>query len=385
VSSDSTRESRHKATGKQRRRKLRLRTWMSVNLAALAALTFTVLHTWSVATTAGATAASTVSAGVSPGATVKATTTTKAAPVLPTTAQIMALNGTSAKYFGVAYPTIPWQPAASQTLAEHAGGVVPDMAEYFVNWTQTFNPAPVVDAYQQGELPVLSWEPWSGGTSSTTQTVQPAYSLSTIIDGAHDTYITDFAKGVKAVGYPIVLRFAHEMNGDWYPWSETVNGNTAGQFIAAWRHVHDIFQRVGAENVIWDWSPNILRGARAVPLSTFYPGDAYVDWVGLTGYEVYETTAAQVFTETMTQVRQVTSKPVLITETGGQPGTAKAGWTTSFLSWLAGQPGVIGFIWFEYPVSAGPKVNWGFDADAATEQAFQQGIKTLSLVKVPTT
>jgi beta-mannanase len=41
------------------------------------------------------------------------------------------------------------------------------------------------------------------------------------------------------------------MNGDWYPWGKGINGNQLGQYVQAWRHVHDIFAAIHADNVLW--------------------------------------------------------------------------------------------------------------------------------------
>jgi len=73
------------------------------------------------------------------------------------------------------------------------------------------------------------------------------------------------------------------MNGNWYPWSEQVNGNHPSQFVQAWQHVHDIFTKLGVTNVTWVWSPNVEYGG-SIPLSELYPGSNYVDWVGIDGY-----------------------------------------------------------------------------------------------------
>ena len=95
---------------------------------------------------------------------------------------------------------------------------------------------------------------------------QPAYRLSRIIDGDYDQYIKSWAEGIKALGFPIAIRFAHEMNGTWYPWCERTNGNRPGQYVRAWRHVHDIFSEVGATNVTWVWSPNIIYDSASANL-----------------------------------------------------------------------------------------------------------------------
>ena len=55
-----------------------------------------------------------------------------------------------------------------------------------------------------------------------------------------------WARQVAAYKGPVLLRFAQEMNGRWYPWSESTNGNHRGEFVRAWRHVHAIFDRAGS-------------------------------------------------------------------------------------------------------------------------------------------
>ncbi len=136
--------------------------------------------------------------------------------------------------------------------------------------------------HDQGYQQVLTWEPkdYTKGTN------QPAYSLDKINSGAYDRYITDYAKAIKASGVPIYLRLAHEMNGDWYPWSPGVGSNTPAKYVKMWKRVRAIFDRVGVENVEWVFSPNVGKPVYApkYPMSQFYPGDSYVDLVSLDGY-----------------------------------------------------------------------------------------------------
>jgi beta-mannanase len=302
-------------------------------------------------------------------------------PTTPTTAQIEAEPG---KYFGVTADDVPAS-APSFTAVSKTAGVAPNMVEYYVNWTQSFSSEDVYDSYAEGALPVITWEPFKGGTTGHTILDQPDYSLSTIIDGKHDAYITQFAEAVKAVKVPIAIRFMHEMNGNWYPWSVGENGNTAAEFVEAWRHVWNVFHQVDATNVIWIWAPNVLRGAQDdVHLADVYPGDRYVDWIGMTAYEDYESTATELFGPTLDDIRQFTQKNLLITETGAQPNVNKVDWISSFLAWLPQQQHVIGFIWNEYSASAGARMRWGFDADSASLQVFHAGIKKIQLAAIPT-
>lgn len=375
----------------KKRSKARLRVWMTANLVVLA--TFTGWVYWAANSQGEAGRATVHMAG--PGAaaatvsssagTATATHTASPSPspthTTPTVAQIEAAPG---KYFGVTADNLPGNPSAFSAVAKTAS-VAPNMIEYYVNWTQDFSAANVYSAYSDGALPVITWEPFAGGTTGHTILDQPDYALSTIIAGNHDSYITRFADAVKAAKVPVAIRFMHEMNGNWYPWSPGVNGNTEAEFVAAWRHVWNIFHEQGATNVIWIWSPNVLRGAQdAVHLDAVYPGDQYVDWVGMTAYEDYESTATQLLEPTLQDIRTFTQKDVLITETGAQPNSNKPAWIASFLAWLPQQPGVIGFIWNEYSEQAGARTQWGFEDDPASLAAFHAGIKGIKLAAIPT-
>jgi hypothetical protein len=283
-------------------------------------------------------------------------------------------------YFGVAAPDAPWKSAALSRIAEDAGGTAPDMVEYFVNWTQRFDAGAVRAAYSQHALPVITWEPWAGSGKGTKQ---PSYALSTIADGRHDAYITAFAKAVAAGRWPVAIRFGHEMNGHWYPWAEHNGVNRPGQFVAAWKHVHAIFDKAGAHNVIWVWAPNTLRGADPVSLRSLYPGDAYVDWIGMSAYDVTERTAGQVLDPTLRSIRKFTHRPLLITETGSQPGAQKAPWIGTFFPWLRAHPDVIGFVWFQYTRAQGAGADWTFTSSPAARQAFRKGARTLEPAPIP--
>jgi len=143
-----------------------------------------------------------------------------------------------------------------------------------------FPSTPLENARNYGAIPVFSWN----SSASPPELDQPDYSLSAVISGRYDTYIREFALKAKAWGHPFFLRFDWEMNGFWFPWNEGVNGNQPGEYVAAWRHVHDIFTQVGATNVSWVWCPNVDLFGTLTPMGELYPGDAYVDWTGLDGF-----------------------------------------------------------------------------------------------------
>ena len=107
---------------------------------------------------------------------------------------------------------------------------------------------------RRGAQPMITWEPWDHRCGAQ----QRSFALRRIVDGTYDAYLRCWATGMKAWEKPLWLRFAHEMNGDWYPWAEATNGNAPGDYVDAWRHVHRAFRAVGAANVRWVWSPNVV-------------------------------------------------------------------------------------------------------------------------------
>ena len=258
-----------------------------------------------------------------------------------------------------------------------ATGYRPSVLQFAVGWAaHGFDRAAFDRVAGRGMLPLMSWEPWNyqetGPGSS--HGVQPDYRLSRIVSGAFDDYIRTVADGIRGLDYPVAIRFAHEMNGFWYPWCEQSNGNKPGDYVQAWRHVHDIFTRAGVHNVIWVWSPNVSY-AGSTPLRGLYPGDAYVDWVGLSGY--YGTAGATgyvsfdgIFDATLAELRQFTSRPVVVTETGATDAIGrKADWIRQAFQQLPGHPDIIGVIWFE----AVKELDWRVSSSPAASAIFRQG------------
>jgi hypothetical protein len=216
-------------------------------------------------------------------------------------------------------------------------------------------------------IPVLSLEPWTSGEGPD----QPEWSLSETIGGHWDRQYETVARSVVEYRSPVLIRFAHEMNGFWYPWG-TTNGNEPGQFVAAWKHVVDLFRAAGATNALWVWSPNILRGADSRTLKPFWPGKAYVDVVGLTGYGVRETSPVTTYRATLKLVYALTDKPILLTEVGVQPGVEKRAWLRAFGGWLRDNPKIAGFLWNQITRDG----DWRYDDNSGNLAAFKSSLKT---------
>ena len=163
-----------------------------------------------------------------------------------------------------------------------------------------------------------------------------------IIRGHHDDYIRQWATDARDHGGPIILRFAHEMNGKWYPWSLGRYDNTPERFRQAWQHIWRIFRDVGASNVSFMWSParedceGCLTEYR---YEDFYPGNRFVDYVGLNAYNSARgqwrslTSTLERPIERLREVSETRSfplgKPIIIGEVGSNhEGGSKASWIT---------------------------------------------------------
>jgi beta-mannanase len=181
----------------------------------------------------------------------------------------------------------------------------------------------------RGSVPMINWQP-----VLTADRNSRLYSFQNIANGLHDQYIRDWATAARDHGRRIFLRFAHEMDGYWFPWSANRFGNTPSAFIAAWQHIWRIFKDpvvgVGARNVKFIWSPNNPCGS-CVPYSQLYPGKGYVDFVGFTsfnwGMPYYWRSMTTTLLTGMRALKAVTKKPVIITEMGtSADGGDKAAW-----------------------------------------------------------
>ena len=254
---------------------------------------------------------------------------------------------------------------------ERATGARTGIVMQFDHWGLTLPDADGMDAVAaRGAVPMVAWEPWMPGEGAE----QPEYRLRRIADGAHDDYLRRAARILRAHEGPVLLRFAHEMNGDWYPWAAGVNGNEARDYVDAWRHVHEIFAEERADDVAWVWSPNVDYPG-ATPLEELYPGDEYVDWVGASGYNGGTTldwggwrSFDDLFDDTLDRLEALApGKPLMITETGSaEQGGDKAAWIDGFFRGLERRSQARAFVWFEFD----KETDWRVTSSEASAHAF---------------
>ncbi|MGK2321274.1 glycoside hydrolase family 26 protein [Gordonia rhizosphera] len=130
-----------------------------------------------------------------------------------------------------------------------------------------------------GATPLLTLEPWTAGLGVD----QPRYALARIAAGDFDADLTRWGTELMSWHKPVLLRWAQEMNGTWYPWSIGVNGNTAADYRAAWTRMRSVILSAGATNLEFVWAPNVLTLGTS-GFNAAYPGPDQVDHLGLDGY-----------------------------------------------------------------------------------------------------
>lgn len=275
--------------------------------------------------------------------------------------------------FGAATPSGPLASAELDEVVRLAGES-PSSVLFYKDFLQAPPISEMNAARARGAVPLVTWEPWAWGGGLD----QPAYALDRIAAGDFDARIVEWGQALAAWGYPVQLRFAHEMNGNWYPWAEGVNGNGAGDYVQAWRHVHDVVAATGASNVSWVWSPNVPYWG-STDLAGLFPGAGYVDVVALDGYN-WGTSASwsgwvspqDLFAPGIAELRALApGLPILIAETASsEAGGSKAAWNTDLVSYLAAQPDVMGFVWFHMQKEA----DWRINSSDASAAAFKSAL-----------
>jgi len=258
------------------------------------------------------------------------------------------------KYFGAAIDKAP-HAMAPVTAYTDMVGKAPNLLEYYAEWGAGFDASGVRAAWQQGAMTLMSWEPFH-------------ISLADIAAGKADTYLKKYATDVRILNLPVVIDFADEFNGDWENWG--TKHVTPAQFVAAWRHIHDVFTDMGAGTVIWAWSPNVINPVKNVDLKPYYPGDAYVDWVGMVGYFTLSSDNAfsSVFGPTMTEIRTFTQRPLIIIETASEPGERRRADIKNLFDGVEARDDLLGFIWFDYKKRA----DWRLQVSPLALAEFKQ-------------
>lgn len=244
-----------------------------------------------------------------------------------------------------------------------ATGVHPRVAVYYSGWNEPFARGFADAARARGAAPLVQIQPDN-------------VPLGDITAGHWDNYLRTYAAAVKAYGHPVILSFAHEMNGTWYSWGS--GHATPAAFVAAWRHVVTAFRQARAANVTWLWSVTAITGStiKGPWLGQWWPG---AEWAGLVGIDGYYYSASDTFTSvfgpTVTQLRTFTSDPVVISEVGIGPNSSRESQISGLFAGMRTDH-IDAVVWFDVNQHDGIyHQDWRLEGDPAAVAAFQAATK----------
>ncbi len=267
-------------------------------------------------------------------------------------------------------------------------GIRPQMVLFYQQWVNTSEPLRFpqesLDAiWNFGAVPCLSLEPMThrGGRE-----IMIPYQK--ILQGGYDPYLEAFARAARRWRRPFIIRFAHEMNLERYHWGTTRDAygpSSTAIYRRMFRYLVSLFRRCGAENVLWAFCPNAESvpnplhdpGAEWNKAADYYPGDRYVDLLGMDGYNWGTTqtrerngwtsqwqTFEKIFSPLFRSLRSLApEKPLLVFETACvRQGGNRARWVRESFAVLERWQ-VRGLIWFQ----ADKEVSWRLDRTADRE------------------
>lgn len=277
---------------------------------------------------------------------------------------VITLPTHTASYLGAFVPGVPESYAPMKSFAA-ATGAHPNVALYYSSWYEKFRLAFATDAKSNGAVPFIQIDPAH---------VQFAAIVGGVYDKYLDTIATDIAAYGAKTGRGVIIGFGHEMNGYWFPWG---NGHVSpALFVAAWRHIVDVFRGQGAYDVTWLWTVNIIDARHRIPSpARWWPGSSYVTWVGIDGYYLKPSWGfASLFGPTIKVVRSLTLDPILISETGASSAVGQPSKISDLYRGVR-KYGLLGFVWFD----AKGTQDWRLSTPAAFA-AFRRGARSLDEV-----
>lgn len=273
-------------------------------------------------------------------------------------------------------------PESLKSLQNQIGKKVA-IANYFQGWQYLSNEQIVNDlnvVNNNGWRPMISANPYFF-----TGCQVNGMSLYTVIaNGNCDIFLHKIGKTLSKVKKPFFLRFAWEMNVNSMEWSILYTKSLPQDFINAWRRFHDIVKEEGAKNVIWVFSPQIETPS-TTDIALLYPGDKYVDWVGLDGYN-WGTSKSwsswqdfhTIFYNSYIKLAEIVpNKPIMIAEINTTNiGGDQASWYQSMLSNEIPNnfPKVDAIVFFNEDKTYTEGVKWLIDNTPASLEQFKTSI-----------
>lgn len=281
---------------------------------------------------------------------------------------------------------------------EDETGVRLDLVDIYLDWyTPWSNVSHAVwHTHVHGALPILTWE----AHGFTTRDIVSGSNPVPLRDGRTltlDTYLEEFARGACGAaeddGMPVFLRVMHEMNGNWFSWGQSyelpdgTRPNSDGSYKEAWRKIHRAFESRCPGDVKFVWAVNHFSVGEGASFTGTYPGDAFVDFVGLDGYN-WGTNAEwgwqawpDIFHEAYCAVVRTTNRQVLINEVAStERGGDKAAWIRDMWARLDDYGRVRGVVWFndaKHESEIGGRMDWPLDSSPGAMRAWEEGARAL--------
>lgn len=261
---------------------------------------------------------------------------------------------------------------------QEAYGKKPALVLLFLDWKTPFPEKTFHTILSEGSAPVITWEPWDAATKE-------GIPCAEILEGKWDSFIQKFAETLRSEEKTVYLRFAHEMNGDWYPWSSFLIG--AENYKAMYRHVKDLFDSLRIRNVRWIYSMNWENKPATNDYTSSYPGDSYVDYLGIDGYNWGSchpwsrwTSFHDLFFPLYQKLTHTYDKEIFITEfsTTAQGGD-KAKWIEKALSDMKQMTRVKGFILF----NVAKETDWDFPPQEESGTRLKEALQDPTFIGRP--
>ncbi len=258
----------------------------------------------------------------------------------------------------------------------------------------------VLTIWRSGAVPYIAFLPHSGvfyGAGHRQEYPERRFTLQRIIDGGFDRPLRAWARAARETDIPLLLSFGAEVNDDWGPWSARWNGagETAGygdptypdgaeRFRDAYRHVVSLFRTEGATNVTWFFHADTYPPHQWWnTLDWYYPGDAYVDWLGISGYgsltadgPVVNFAAKLEASGVYPLLTRLSARPIAVVEMGVVDGPAgvKPEWIRrAFAALRSGRyPRIRGAVWWDWGEGA---IDTRIDSSPAALAAFRAGVQ----------
>ncbi len=252
------------------------------------------------------------------------------------------------------------------------------------------------------KIPYIRMMPRSGFEE---EKPDPLYTMDNFLAGIFDKDLKKWAKKAKACDFPLLVEFGTEMNGSWFPWNGYWNGagnmsyGNPGEFDGpekfkeVYRRIITICREEGANNITWFFHVNVENDpiTNWNKMKNYYPGDEYIDWIGVSAYGSLEYTEPwrelkTLLTDNWQEISHISSnnKPIALVEWGIYENPSlgnKAKWITdALLSFSQGavysnKIKAISY-WNEAWEDENDLINLRIDSSPESLQAYKNGIKS---------